>query len=131
VETVKGYAAHENTTLTEVTKWRNISAAAKTPQEQSAASSGLMSALGGLYAVSENYPQLQADQNFMSLQQTLQDLEAQINFARRYYNGTVTAFNTALSTFPNNLIAGTFNIQSAVFFAEDVEAKAAPKVSFQ
>ena len=130
VETVKGYAAHEKDTLTDVTKWRNLSAAAKTPQEQSTASSGLMSALGGLYAVSENYPQLQADQNFLLLQGTLADLEEQINYARRYYNGTVTAFNTTLSIFPNNLVAGTFNVQPAVFFAEDAEAKVVPKVSF-
>ena len=130
VETVKGYAAHEKDTLTEVTKWRNLSAAAKSPQEQSAASSGLMSALGGLYAVSENYPQLQANENFLELQSTLESLEDQINYARRYYNGTVTEFNTILSIFPNNMIARQFNVQPVAFFAEEAEAHVVPKVSF-
>ena len=131
VETVKGYAAHEKDTFTEVTKWRNLSAAAKTPQEQSAATSGLMQALGGLFAVSENYPQLQANENFVQLQTTLQSLEEQINYARRYYNGTVTQFNTLLAVFPNSMIASRFNVQPAAFFAEDSEAHVGPKVSFK
>jgi LemA protein len=130
VETVKGYATHEQDTLTNVIKWRNQSAAARTPQEQSVASAGLMSALGGLYAVSERYPQLQANTNFLELQSTLQGLEGQINYARRYYNGTVTELNTLLSVFPNNMIARQFNIQPEAFFKEDAESHVVPKVSF-
>lgn len=130
VETVKGYAKHENNTLVEVIKWRNQSAAATTPEAQTEAANGLNRALINVLSLAENYPELKADKNFLSLQSDLKDLEEKINHARRYYNGTVREYNQSIAVFPKNIVAGTFGFKPSVFFAEDAQATQVPKVSF-
>ena len=130
VETVKGYAGHENQTLIEVTKWRNQSAAATTVEEQNAASGGLKQALMNMLSITEAYPELKANENFQQLMAQLAQLEEKINDARRYYNGTVREYNQSLAVFPKNIVGGSFAFKPAVFFAEDAEAKVAPKVKF-
>jgi LemA protein len=131
VETVKGYAGHENQTLIEVTKWRNQSAAATTVEEQNTATKGLNQAMFNMLSVSEAYPELKADTQFRELMTQLATIEDKINDARRYYNGTVRQYNQGLAVFPGNIVAGAFGYKPAVFFAEDAEAKVAPKVKFQ
>ncbi len=130
VETVKGYAGHENKTLTEVTKWRNQSVGANTVEEQNVASQGLKQALINMLSISENYPELKANAQFQELMGQLAAIEEKINDARRYYNGTVREYNQSMAVFPKNIVAGSFGFKPAVFFAEDAEAKVAPKVNF-
>lgn len=131
VETVKGYAGHENNTLIEVTKWRNQSAAATTVDEQNAASKGLQQSLINMLSLTENYPELKADIHFQELMSQLARIEGKINDARRYYNGTVREYNQHIIVFPKNIIAGSFGFKPAAFFAEDAEAKIVPKVNFK
>lgn len=130
VETVKGYALHESSTLTNVVKWRNKSVAANTAGEQIEASNGLNKALVDFFAVAEQYPDLKANSNFLSLQNDLKDIEGKLNQSRRYYNGTVRDYNQSIAIFPNNLIAGIFNFVSEPFFKEDEGANENPKVNF-
>ena len=131
VETVKGYAGHENKTLVEVIKWRNQSAAANTVEEQNTASKGLNQALLNFQSLTENYPELKANINFQQLMAELGRIEEKINDARRYYNGTVREYNQTLAVFPKNIVGNSFGLKPAVFFTEDAEAKTVPKVSFQ
>ncbi|MBL7747228.1 MAG: LemA family protein [Chitinophagaceae bacterium] len=130
VETVKGYAGHENNTLIEVIKWRNQSAAATTVDEQSTANKGLNQALLNMLSLTESYPELKADTQFQELMSQLARIEEKINDSRRYYNGTVREYNQSLAVFPKNIVAGMFGYKPAAFFAEDTEAKVAPKVKF-
>lgn len=131
VETVKGYAGHENKTLTEVVKWRNRSVAAgDNMEEQSAASKELNQAMLNLVAITEDYPALKADTHFLELMQQLSAIEDKINDSRRYYNGTVREYNQSLAVFPKNIVAGAFGYKPAAFFAEDATAKVAPNVKF-
>jgi LemA protein len=130
VETVKGYASHENKTLIEVIKWRNQSAAATTMEEQNQASAGLQKALLNFMSLTENYPELKANENFLKLQSELAATEEQISHARRYYNGTVREYNQSIAIFPKNIIGGSFGFKAETFFAEDEAARVAPKVSF-
>lgn len=130
VETVKGYALHENRTLIEVVKWRNQAVAATTPAQQMDASNGMNKALVDFFAVAEQYPDLKANANFLSLQADLKELETKINQSRRYYNGTVRDFNQSVAVFPSNLVAGMFGFAPEPFFQEDAAAKEIPKVSF-
>src|ERR1700687_1142091 len=116
VETVKGYAAHEKGTFENVAKFRSVAMAATTPAEKSEAEGQLTYALRGLLAVAEAYPQLQANQEFMSLQGSLSGLEEAIQNARRYYNAVVRDLNTKIQTFPTNIVAGMFHIQQKQFF---------------
>ncbi len=131
VETVKGYAGHENKTLIEVIKWRNQSAAATTMDEQNTASKGLNQALLNMLSLTENYPDLKANTQFQELMGQLARIEEKINDSRRYYNGTVREYNQSLAVFPKNIVAGMFGYKPAAFFAEDPEARIAPKVNFQ
>ena len=106
VETVKGYAKHESETLEKVVAARNIAAGAKTPEEKMAAANQLTGSLRTFFnAVSENYPDLKANGNFLDLQNQLKAIEEDLESARRYYNGQVKAFNTKLEIFPSNLVA--------------------------
>jgi len=130
VETVKGYAGHENKTLVDVIKWRNQSAGATTMEDQNAASTGLKQSLINLLSVAENYPELKANTQFQELMNQLGTIEEKINDSRRYYNGTVREYNQSLAVFPKNIIGGMFGFQPAVFFAEDAGAKVAPQVKF-
>jgi LemA protein len=130
VETVKGYALHESTTLTEVVKWRNRAVGANTAGEQIEASNGLNRALVDFFSLAEQYPDLKANTNFLRLQGDLKDIEEKLNQSRRYYNGTVRDYNQSIAVFPNNLLAGMFGFTSEPFFQEEPGAGAVPKVSF-
>lgn len=134
VETVKGYAAHEKGVLENVTNARAEAMKAASPAARAGAEAALSDALMKLYAVSENYPDLKANQNFASLQDQLADIEAKIAAARRYYNNSINEYNTATEQFPSNLIAGKFGFTKAEFFelaeGEKQAVQAAPKVSF-
>jgi len=131
VETVKGYALHESSTLTEVVKWRNRAVAANTSGEKMEAGNGLNRALVDFFALAEQYPDLKANTNFMSLQNDLKEIETKLNQSRRYYNGTVRDYNQAIGVFPNNLISSSFNFTEEPFFQEVPGANAAPNVSFR
>ena len=131
VETVKGYALHESQTLAEVVKWRNRGVAAKQPGEQMEAGNGMNRALVDFFALSEQYPDLKANANFMSLQNDLKEMETKISQSRRYYNGTVRDYNQSIAVFPNNLLAGMFGFTPETFFEEESGAKDLPKVSFR
>ena len=130
VETVKGYAGHENQTLVEVIKWRNQSAGATSIDQQNEAQQGLNNALLNFMSLTENYPELKANENFLRLQSELGTQEENINHARRYYNGTVREYNQSVAVFPKNIVGKMFGFQPATFFAEDAAANTAPKVSF-
>ncbi|MBV8976344.1 MAG: LemA family protein [Alphaproteobacteria bacterium] len=134
VETVKGYAAHESGVFTEVTQARAAAMGATSVGEKSAAEGALSGALGRLFAVAENYPQLKANDNFLRLQDELNDIENKIAAARRFMNSAVAEYNGAIQQFPAVLIAGPFGFQPAEMFALDAgeraETKNAPKVSF-
>jgi LemA protein len=116
VETVKGYAAHEKGTFENVAKFRSAAMAASTPAEKSEAEGQLTYALRGLLAVAESYPQLQASEQFRSLQGSLSGLEENIQNARRYYNAVVRDLNTKIQSFPSNLVAGMFHFVPKEFF---------------
>lgn len=116
VETVKGYATHEKGTFENVAKFRSAAMAATTPEERGQAEGMLTQALRGLLAVAEAYPQLQASQQFQSLQSSLSSLEDAIQNSRRYYNAVVRDLNTKIQSFPTNIIAGMFNFQQKQFF---------------
>ena len=142
VETAKGYMAHERGTLEAVTQARNIAyaaskAAAANPGDPGAvkslmaAESGLAGTLSRLMVVSEQYPDLKANQNMMQLTEQLTSTENKISFARQAYNDSVMAYNTDREVFPSNLLAGMFNFAPAELFVVDKpEEKEAPKVSF-
>jgi LemA protein len=130
VETVKGYAVHESKTLQEVIKWRNRSVSATTNAEKMEASNRMNEALVDFFAVAEQYPDLKANANFLSLQADLKEMEVSLNQSRRYYNGAVRDYNQAVGVFPNNMVAGMFGFTAEPFFQEEAGAGAVPKVSF-
>ncbi len=130
VETVKGYASHESATLNEVIKWRNQSAQASTPAEQNQVESALNRAMVNVMAVSENYPNLKADQHFQQLQSQLGTIEEKIQLSRSKYNLDARSYNSKLVVFPGNMVANFFQLKPVVFFAEDEKSRTAPKVSF-
>ncbi len=121
VQTVKGYAAHESGVFEKVTAARTAAMGAGSMQEKLKDENTLSGALKSLFAVAENYPDLKANQNFLSLQSDLTDTEDKIQAARRFYNGNVRDFNTKLQVFPTNIIAGTLNFQPREFF--DIDEK--------
>jgi LemA protein len=131
VETVRGYASHERETLENVTRARAALQSAGSPGEAAQANNFLTQTLRSLFAVSEAYPDLKANQNFLALQEELTSTENKISFARQAYNDAVLFFNNKIEMFPSNVIAGMFNFRPEVFFeiAEPTE-RDAPKVSF-
>jgi LemA protein len=132
VETVKGYASHEERTLSEVTRWRSATTAAHNAKETAAADSGLTMALRGLFAVAEAYPDLKADQSFVGLQAELSQLESDTLAARRYYNAVVRDYNTAIEAFPSSLVATLGAFRPQTFFELDQPAeRRPPRVSFE
>ncbi len=131
VETVKGYALHESQTLQEVVKWRNQAVSAKTTDDQAKADAGMNKALSGFFALAEQYPDLKANANFLSLQTDLKELETKLNQSRRYYNGTVRDYNQSIAVFPNNLLAGMFGFGPETFLEEPESARELPNVSFR
>jgi LemA protein len=131
VETVKGYASHEKETFENVTKARNQAQNATTVEGQQAAENQLNRALINLYAVAEQYPELKANENFLSLQNELSVIESDIEKSRRYYNGTTRDYNILIDQFPSNIIAGMANFKKAGFFEIDIEAERKnPQVKF-
>jgi len=131
VETVKGYASHEQKTLTQVTEARSRAMSAKGPENRAAAEGDLTRVLTNLFALSEAYPQLRANENFLSLQKELSAIEEAIQNARRYYNAIVRDLNVSIETFPSNLIASTFGFDKKEYFELDSTAeRSVPAVSF-
>ncbi|HZQ28899.1 MAG TPA: LemA family protein [Acidimicrobiales bacterium] len=135
VETVKGYASHERETLEAVTQARAAAVAATgTPAEQSAAEAPLVGALRQLFAVSERYPDLKANQNFLSLQAELANTEDRLQAARRFYNANVQDYNRRVQSFPSALVARQFGFKDEQFFELDpavrAQAEQPPKVEF-
>ncbi len=131
VETVKGYASHEKETFQRVTEARTAAMGAQTVEEKQQAENMLTGALKSLFAVSENYPELKANENFMQLQQTLKEVEEHIQLSRRYYNSTVRELNTKIEVFPSNIIANMFGFEKREFFeVETEEERQNVKVSF-
>lgn len=131
VETVKGYAAHESSAFENVTKARAAAMGASLPSDKAEAENQLSGALKSLFAVSEAYPDLKANQNFLGLQRELSDTEDKIQASRRFYNTTVMALNTAEQSFPGNLIAGAFGFKPMDLFELPDAAAAEPvKVQF-
>jgi LemA protein len=131
VETVKGYAAHERQTLERVVQARQQAIAAKGVREQAQAENMLTGALRQLFALSEAYPNLKANENFLALQEELSSTENRISFSRQHYNDSAAIYNTAAQTFPSNMVAGMFGfIRQDYFELEDAGMREAPKVSF-
>ena len=130
VETVKGYSKHEKGTFEEVIKARNTYVSAKTPEEEMKASGAVTEALSKLFALSENYPELKANQNFLSLQNDLKDTEDKISYARQFYNDSVLTYNNKVEMVPSNIVANMTGFKKASFFETDEKDKEAPKVSF-
>jgi LemA protein len=133
VEAVKGYAGHERSVLDEVTRLRG--AARALPDNDIAsraqAEGALSLALGKLFALAENYPDLKASSNFLELQQELSQLETELQMARRYYNGTVRNQNVLVQSFPSNLLAGLFGFGQRQFFEASDADRAVPEVNLQ
>jgi LemA protein len=132
VETVKGYASHERQTLEAVIEARNraVSAQGAGPAERGQAEGALTTALRGLFALAEAYPQLRATENFAQLQNTLGQIEDAVQNARRYYNAVVRDLNTKIQQFPSNLVAGAFGFSNREFFEIPDADREVPKVKF-
>lgn len=131
VNTVKGYATHESGVFEKVSQARAAAMGAQTPQDKAAAENMLSSTLKSLFAVSEAYPELKANQNFLKLQDELSDTENKIQASRRFYNGNVRDFNTKLQVFPTNLIANMLGFKERAFFElENVEERKNVEVKF-
>jgi LemA protein len=131
IETVKGYMGQERGVLTRVTELRAQTLAAGGPGERGQVEGALGRALGNLFAVAENYPDLKSSQNFLDLQGQLAEIEEQIQLARRYYNGATRNLNILIESFPSNIVAGMFKfIQAEYFEIEEAEDRAVPEVKF-
>jgi len=126
VETVKGYASHERELFEKVTEARSKAMQAQGMKEKGEAENALAGTLKSLFAVSENYPQLRASENFMELQRELTDTEDKIQASRRFYNGNARDINTKIETFPTNVIANIFKFKSVEFFQTETEAEKQP-----
>lgn len=131
VETVKGYAKHEKETLEKVMHARNMATQAHSPKEASQAENMLSGTLKSLFAVSENYPDLKANQNFLRLQEELATTENKLSFARQFYNDTTATYNTKIEVFPTNMMAGMMGFKKEEFFVvENAEERKNIKVQF-
>ena len=132
VETVRGYAAHERELFEKVTQARANAMLAQGVKEKAGAENMLSNTLKSLFAISENYPDLKANQNFLALQEELSSTENKISFSRQNYNDQVLYFNNKIEMFPSNILAGMFNFAKEAFFElEDKGERAVPKVSFK
>ena len=130
VETVKGYASHERETLDAVIQARNAGMNAAGPHEQAEAENQITGALKSLFALSEAYPDLKANQNFAQLQEELTGTEGRIAYARQFYNDTVYRYNTKVQSFPANVLAGAFRFSEREYFQADDESRGPTQVSF-
>lgn len=131
VNTVKGYAKHENKVFTAVTEARSALMKATTPQKAAQADNQLTGALKTLFAVAENYPELKANENFQDLQRQLEDTEDKIAYARQFYNSNVLDFNTRIAVFPNVIIARQLGFKEEEFFAADAAERRKVDVNFE
>ncbi len=131
VETVKGYASHEEGVFTEITEARSRWQTASTPQQQVAAANGLESAISRLLLVVENYPDLKASTNFLALQDELAGTENRVSVERMRYNNAVGELNKMVRFFPKNIIASVFGFEKRDFFEAEEGAAEAPEVSFE
>ena len=132
IETVKGYASHEDELFRDIADLRAKSISGGSVGEQSAVGQAMSGALGKLFAVAEAYPELKADANFRDLQDKLSGVEDEIQLSRRYYNGAVRNLNIMIESFPSNFIANFFKFQKAEFFEiGDAAAREVPKVDFK
>jgi LemA protein len=130
VETVKGYAAHERETLDAVIQARNAGMNAQGPHDQAQAENMISGALKSLFALSEAYPDLKANQNFAQLQEELTGTEGRIAYARQFYNDTVYKYNTKIQSFPSNVLANMFRFSEREYFQADDESRGPTQVSF-
>ncbi len=131
VETVKGYAAHEKTALEAVIAARNTGMAASSdPHAQASADNVMTGALRQLFALSEGYPDLKANQGFVSLQEELANTESRIAYARQFYGDAVSTYNTAIQKFPNVIFAGMLGFSEREFFEAEDAARVVPEVKF-
>jgi LemA protein len=131
VETVKGYAAHEKTALEAVIAARNSGMAASSdPHAQASADNAMTGALRQLFALSEGYPDLKANQGFVSLQEELANTESRIAYARQFYGDAVSTYNTAIQKFPNVVFAGMLGFSEREFFEAEDAARVVPEVKF-
>ena len=130
VETVKGYAAHERQTLEEVVAARQHGVEATGVAEQAGAENEITQALGRLFALSEAYPDLKANTNFLNLQEQLSGVEGKIAYARQFYNDSVFGYNTRIQSFPTNALASMFNFGEREYFEAEGEARGPVRVQF-
>ena len=131
VETVKGYAAHEKTTLDSVVQARNSAMQAGNAADKAKAENALSETLKSIFALAENYPDLKANQNFLELQRELSDTENKIQASRRFYNGNVRDFNTKLQVFPTNFLGNMLGFKAREFFGiEDAKEREVVNVKF-
>jgi LemA protein len=130
IETVKGYAAHEKGTFEAVVSARNAAMQAQGPEQQAQAENVLTGALKSLFALAEAYPDLKANQNFLSLQEELTSTEDRIAYARQFYNDSVVKYNTKIQSIPSNIIAGMFSFAPREYFKAEDGATEVPKVEF-
>lgn len=130
VETVKGYASHEKDTLDAVISARNKAVSATTPEAEMKANGELTQALGRLFALTEAYPDLKANTNFVDLQNNLKETEDKIAYARQFYNDAVLGYKNKLEMFPSNIIASMFGFKPEAFFEANEAEKEVPKVQF-
>lgn len=130
VETVKGYAAHERETLEAVIKARQQAVDARGIEDRAQAENFLTQTLRSLFAVAEAYPQLQANENFLALQEELTGTEGRIAFSRQFYNEQVLAYDNAIESFPTNAIAGSFNFEPRAYFEAETVSREPVQVDF-
>jgi LemA protein len=130
IESVKGYMKHEKGVLTELTKARTAFLSADTMDKKAKASNMMSDTLKSLFAVSENYPQLRANENFMQLQEELTGTENKIAYSRQHYNDVVMVFNTKIQTFPNNMIANSLGFKDEQMFEASEKERENVKVKF-
>ena len=131
IETVKGYAKHEKKVFTEVTAARTALMGATTMSEKAKANNHLTETLKSLFAVAENYPKLEANQNFLMLQEELAGTESKIAYARQAYNDSVLSYNNGIQIFPGNVVAGMFGFRQREFFKTEEAEKANVQVKFE
>lgn len=130
VETVKGYAKHEEGTLTAVIEARNKAVSATTPEEAMKADGEVTQALSRLFALTESYPELKANQNFLDLQKSLEEAENKITYSRQFYNDNVLNYNNKTEMFPSNIVASIFKFEKFKFFEASEQDRETPKVQF-
>jgi LemA protein len=131
IETVKGYAAHEQGTFEKVVQARNAAISAQGPEQAAQAENVLTGALKSIFALAEAYPDLKANQNFLSLQEELTTTEDRISYSRQFYNDSVLKYDNKLETFPSNTIAGMFGFKGREYFkTDDPTDREVPKVEF-